>query len=226
MSRKLIKRRILERLLGSLASPTSPKVQLEQYTMPEDLAARILSLAAYTFDDIIGKFVIDLGCGSGRLAIGAAILGAGYVVGVDLDPEAIKIAKANAEKVCVKGIVDWVLTDIETLRGRCDTVLQNPPYGTKKRGADVRFLGKAMEMAKVVYSLHKSATDAYVRRFVEKRGARITAIFTTKMRIPKTFSFHRKRVYYVDVNLYRIEMEKPLGAEESEEGLRKPNLQS
>ncbi|MBS7610100.1 50S ribosomal protein L11 methyltransferase [Candidatus Bathyarchaeota archaeon] len=181
---------------------------MEQYTIPEDLAARILSLAAYTFNDIIGKFIVDLGCGSGRLAIGAAILGAAYVVGVDLDPEAIKVAKANAERLGVKAIVDFVLADIETLKGSCDTVLQNPPYGTRKRGADVRFLGKAMEIARVVYSLHKSATDAYVREFVKRKGARITGIFKTKIRISKTFSFHSRRVYYVDVNLYRIECEK------------------
>ncbi|MEM2926758.1 MAG: METTL5 family protein [Candidatus Bathyarchaeia archaeon] len=210
MPRKLMKRRVLERLLGSLTPSPSPKVQLEQYTIPEELAAKILSLAAYTFNDITGKFVVDLGCGSGRLAIGAAILGAAYVVGVDLDPEAIKAAKANAERLGVKAIVDWVLADIETLKGLCDTVLQNPPYGTKKRGADVHFLEKAMEIGRIVYSLHKSATDAYVRKFVARKGALITGIFKTKIRIPKTFPFHSRRVYYVDVNLYRIECKKPL----------------
>lgn len=219
--RRLMRRRSLKKLLGSLTPAPSPKVQLEQYTIPEDLAARILSLAAYTFDDIIGKVVVDLGCGSGRLAIGAAILGAAYVVGVDLDLEAVKVAKANAEKLGVKAIVDWLIADIDVLSGECDTVLQNPPYGTRRKGADVRFLGKAIEMARVVYSLHKSVTDPYVRRFVEKRGGVITGIFTTRIRIARIFPFHRRRFYPVSVNLYRIEHKKPpKDGPKPKEGLR------
>jgi len=43
-----------------------------------------------------GETVLDYGCGSGVLAIGAARLGAGRVVGVDIDPEAVLTARANA----------------------------------------------------------------------------------------------------------------------------------
>jgi ribosomal protein L11 methyltransferase len=40
--------------------------------------------------------VLDYGCGSGILAIAASLLGAGTVVGVDIDPQAILAARANA----------------------------------------------------------------------------------------------------------------------------------
>ena len=40
--------------------------------------------------------MLDYGCGSGILAIAAAKLGAGRVVGVDIDPQAIEAARANA----------------------------------------------------------------------------------------------------------------------------------
>jgi ribosomal protein L11 methyltransferase len=40
--------------------------------------------------------VLDYGCGSGILAIAAAKLGAGTVVGVDIDPQAIAASRANA----------------------------------------------------------------------------------------------------------------------------------
>lgn len=43
-----------------------------------------------------GETVIDYGCGSGILAIAAAKLGAGTVVGTDIDPQAIAAAEANA----------------------------------------------------------------------------------------------------------------------------------
>ena len=45
--------------------------------------------------------VLDYGCGSGILAIAAARLGAGQVAGVDIDPQAVDAARANAERNCV-----------------------------------------------------------------------------------------------------------------------------
>jgi ribosomal protein L11 methyltransferase len=45
-----------------------------------------------------GKTVLDYGCGSGILAMVASKLGAAQVIGVDIDPQAIESARANAEK--------------------------------------------------------------------------------------------------------------------------------
>ena len=43
-----------------------------------------------------GKRVLDVGTGSGVLAIAAALLGAGWALGVDIDPITIPIARQNA----------------------------------------------------------------------------------------------------------------------------------
>lgn len=43
-----------------------------------------------------GASVLDVGCGTGALAIGARLLGAQKVVGVDLEPQAIDEARRNA----------------------------------------------------------------------------------------------------------------------------------
>ncbi len=206
--RNLMRRKRLERLLGSLEAHPAPKSHLEQYTIPEGLAAKILTLAAYTFNDIEGRVVYDLGCGTGRLAIGAALLGARQVVGVDVDPTAIRAAKRNVSKLNLGETVNLLVGDIEALNGVCDVVLQNPPFGTRRHGTDVAFLSKALEVGRVVYSLHKSVTDAYVRRFAEERRASVTAIFTTEIEIPRLYEFHRRRKYSAAVNLYRLE--KPL----------------
>jgi ribosomal protein L11 methyltransferase len=45
-----------------------------------------------------GKTVLDYGCGSGILAMVAKKVGAGDVVGVDIDPQAIESAADNAER--------------------------------------------------------------------------------------------------------------------------------
>jgi ribosomal protein L11 methyltransferase len=44
-----------------------------------------------------GASVLDYGCGSGILAIAAAKLGAGAVVGVDIDPQALEAARSNSQ---------------------------------------------------------------------------------------------------------------------------------
>jgi ribosomal protein L11 methyltransferase len=45
-----------------------------------------------------GETVLDYGCGSGILAIAALKLGAQHAVGVDIDPDAVIAARANAER--------------------------------------------------------------------------------------------------------------------------------
>ena len=52
--------------------------------------------------ELSGKTVIDFGCGSGILACAAAKLGAGRVVGTDIDPQAMHASSQNAEQNQVK----------------------------------------------------------------------------------------------------------------------------
>ena len=65
----------LEIILSTLKGFERPKPELEQYTTPSSLAAELL-WQAYIDGNIEGKIVVDLGCGTGILALGAAILGA------------------------------------------------------------------------------------------------------------------------------------------------------
>ncbi|SKA92315.1 ribosomal protein L11 methyltransferase [Thiothrix eikelboomii] len=49
-------------------------------------------------EDLVGKQVLDYGCGSGILAIAAAKLGAAVVVATDLDPQALEATVENARR--------------------------------------------------------------------------------------------------------------------------------
>ncbi len=205
--KRLVRRLDLSRLLQSVVAHPSPKAFLEQYTTPVDVASEMLFLATYAHDDIIGKTVADLGCGTGRLVLGAVFLGAKKIVGIDIDKMAIRMAKENAEKLSFKGKTNWVVGDIEVLHGSFDTVLQNPPFGVQRRKADRKFLMKALELASKIYSLHKGGEHnrVFIKRFIESHGGRVTGIFQMKLDIPKMFKFHTKHKHEVGVDLYRIE---------------------
>jgi putative methylase len=215
--------------LSQVTPHLTPKPNLEQYTIPADVAATILHMAAYTYNDIIGKTVLDLGCGTGRLALGAAFLGAKQVVGVDIDKNAVKMAFENSLKANLKEKTQWIAADIDAVHGRFDTVLQNPPFGVQRRGADRKFLEKALETSNVVYSLHKSshkdksyikklkakkigvtpvAPSPFLKKFIEEHGGKIRAVYAMVMTIPYMFSFHTKRKHEFAVDLYVIERDK------------------
>ena len=70
-----------EAVLQDVAGFESPKIDLEQYPTSAHLASRILFTADTSYDDIEDKNVLDLGCGTGMFAIGAAVLGSAFSLG-------------------------------------------------------------------------------------------------------------------------------------------------
>jgi ribosomal protein L11 methyltransferase len=75
-----------------------------------------------------GVKVLDLGCGSGILAIGAAKLGAANILALDIDPIAVKATQENAEQ---NGVADKItaqqgsLENVVTSARRFDLIVVN-----------------------------------------------------------------------------------------------------
>ena len=69
-----------------------------------------------------GCRLLDYGCGSGILAIAAARLGAGSVAGVDIDPQAVDAARANAER---NGVTALFADSAQPVAGEYDLVVAN-----------------------------------------------------------------------------------------------------
>ncbi len=199
----LIRKHDLAIKLQQVNPHPQPKVALEQYTIPADLAAEILFEACYVHDDIEEKSVADLGTGTGRLALGASMLGAEYVIGVDRDLLSLNVASKNSK--LMNSHSDWVLGDIQVLRGPVDTVLMNPPFGTKQAHSDQNFLEIALGLGTVVYSIHKSSTRPHIRSWLQSRADKSERIMSRRMEIPHQFPFHRKKRSYVEVDVFRIQ---------------------
>lgn len=75
-----------------------------------DVVERMLSLASVTKDD----YVVDLGCGDGRIPIAAAKKYGARGLGVDIDPVRIAEAKANAKAAGVEHLVEFRLENLLT----------------------------------------------------------------------------------------------------------------
>ena len=78
---------------------------------PYDVVQRMLTLAEVTRDDV----VYDIGCGDGRIVITAAQRFGARGVGIDIDPQRIAEANANAERAGVQHLVQFIQQDAMTV---------------------------------------------------------------------------------------------------------------
>src|SRR3989475_12459731 len=129
--RRDVKKQQLEILLQKVKVHPNPSANLEQYSTPASIAADVLWFA-YAQGDIAGKKVVDLGCGTGILGIGAKLLGAEEVISLDVDEAALGVAMKNASAL---GAAPSRLTvDVKDFPEPADTASMNPPSGAEKSG--------------------------------------------------------------------------------------------
>lgn len=197
-----MRQRELEIRLSHVPPHPDPVPGLEQYATPSPIAADVL-YRALGHGDVRDRAVLDLGCGTGILAIGAALLGARPVVGVDVDDGAVRVARQSAQDLNVEPT--FRTGRAEDVDEAFDVVVMNPPFGAQKpaRGADVRFLEVAIARAPVVYSLHQSKTRDHLLRKAANLGANVSVEAEYDFTIPHRFAFHRKESVIVDVDLLR-----------------------
>ncbi len=65
----------LEYSISSVLPFQNAKYELEQYPTSNHIAARMIFLAECQFEDVSGKSVLDLGCGTGILAFASETMG-------------------------------------------------------------------------------------------------------------------------------------------------------
>jgi ribosomal protein L11 methyltransferase len=87
--------------------------------------------------DMSGRRTIDVGTGSGVLAIAASMLGAGSVVAVDIDAEALENARDNIDRNVRGAAIDLLEADVATLSIEpADIVTANLTAAVLERNAE------------------------------------------------------------------------------------------
>jgi len=192
-------------LLSMLESFDKPKVSIEQYVTDPEIAATAL-WHAYMANHIKGKVVADLGSGTGILGLGALLLGAKRVFLVEKDKEAMHICLQNYETLkrlpSVTGEAVFLAQDIAGFDEIVDTVLQNPPFGTRQKHADRIFLEKAFSLAPIIYSFHKTATSKFIHSSSEKKGFSVVDQLDFAFPLKATYAHHKRRIHRIEVSFF------------------------
>ncbi|KAJ8725820.1 hypothetical protein PYW08_004003 [Mythimna loreyi] len=206
----LMKLKTLQGHLEGLNGFAKPKLQYEQYETPAHLAATALYTIQTQFESIENCNVLDAGCGPGIWSIGAALLGASVVTAVDIDEDALEVFKENVDEMELTNIdavqCDFLDSRVCKWEGYFDTVLMNPPFGTKNNtGIDMKFLRMGTYLSyDSVYSLHKSTTRRHIEKKVKDWGMKGSVIAEMKFHLPSTYRFHKQHSMDIAVDIWRV----------------------
>jgi SAM-dependent methyltransferase len=96
------------RLTWSQDAPQPPRLDVPFVPTPQEVVDRMLALAKVGKNDTL----YDLGCGDGRIVVTAAKRFGAHGVGIDLNPERIVEAEANARKAGVDKQVSFKVADL------------------------------------------------------------------------------------------------------------------
>jgi ribosomal protein L11 methylase PrmA len=97
---------------------STPRLDVPYEPTPPEVVRAMLELARVA----PGDTVYDLGCGDGRIVVAAAKVGA-RGVGVDIDPQRIREARANARAAGVEDAVEFRVGDLFAADVRPATVV-------------------------------------------------------------------------------------------------------
>ncbi|MBD3318782.1 methyltransferase [Candidatus Woesearchaeota archaeon] len=201
--------------LSKLQGFSDPKVSVEQYCTDPTIAAEVIYRAS-TLGDVAERVITDLGAGTGLLGLGCALAGAKEVSLVEQDREALEIAAQN-----VLQVKEWmnsekhhpvqihtICANITEFTGKSETIIMNPPFGTKQKHADRPFFLKAFELAPVIYVFAKSSTREFVRKVSLDHGYLMSHKWRyTRFPLPRSYGFHKKPRAWTDVTVFRLESE-------------------
>jgi len=203
-----MKKSELSIILSKLNVFEKPKAKQEQYPTDGENASFVL-WNAFMQGDIEDNTIADFGCGTGILGLGALLLGAKHCFFIDNDKKAIEIAEQNLlllekqtkNELCSRAT--FLVMNIKMFNEKVDVIIENPPFGTKQEHADIMFLEHALKSGKIIYTIHKTSTLEFLRKYISGKG-NITNEYNLSMPLKSTMAFHKKRIERIEVTCIRI----------------------
>ncbi len=201
-------------ILSRLEVFSSPDWKLEQFPTDSEVAADLL-WSMFMDGEISRQRIVDMGCGTGVLGIGALLLGAEHVTFIDIHDESLQILEKNIEWTRTNHDLPttvWqykiIHSDVHALDTdtpyHADVVIENPPFGTKQRShIDRVFLLEAFKIAPRVFSFHKTTSDTFIQKLSDDNG--FVAVVYRRYAFPlkKTQHYHKTKNKKIDVTAYR-----------------------
>jgi len=105
------------------------KVESRSAFYPGHVTSRLcLTLLEKTLRSCPCRNLLDVGCGSGILALTAARIGVPFTVGLDIDFRAVVLSRVNGTKNGLSDRCHWYAGTVHALQGRFDCIAANLPY--------------------------------------------------------------------------------------------------
>jgi len=184
-----VQREELVHRIQSVPAPAEPSAPLEQVVTPAEAVADLLAILDRRFG-LADCSVLDLGSGTGRLAIAAALMGAHPVVGVEVDARLVPVARAAAR--AARAPVEFHVGEVAAWSRPADLVVMNAPFGAQRRHADRPFWDRAFALAEVgVGAFASRESRTFIARFALDRGAQVVEVEPVPWNLPRTFAHHR-----------------------------------
>ena len=216
-----LKKHELINLIQNLETFQTPKLDLEQYTTDPVATADLFYHIAFEQRDLEGNLMVDLGCGTGNLSIAGAILGASHIIGVDTDPDALKICKRNIQSLVLQDRISLLEVDvladdfvkhlqkkIKKVKAEYEkiVVVSNPPFGVHSRGVDTKFLEKALKFADIIYSIHLSNPKSrmFLKAKIPQLGGVISHEANLALMLKHSYAHHQLQRKQIQTDVYRI----------------------
>jgi putative methylase len=104
--------------------------------------------------------------------------------------------------------VEFIVADVRDAAfpgriGTCDTVIMNPPFGAQRVHADRPFIDLALVTAPVTYGIFNAGSAQFIETYTAGRAEiseKVGGVFPIK----RTFSFHKKDVQDIEVEILRL----------------------
>jgi len=190
--------------LSEVPDFASPNEALEQYRTPPDLASKI-AWRVLREEGAEVSAVIDLGCGTGILCFAFVLAGSPYCVCLDVDRDALELARGYAREKNIDLHADFVVSDVKSIAIRegveRSLAVTNPPWGTRERGADSVFLERALRISRRlvgIFPFTYTADKSYLFRAIESSGWRVIWWERAKLPLKASLPHHRKRAHLTE----------------------------